>query len=725
MSTIPAENRPAFSFLLAVRLTVCRALYWPEDVDFQTPLGELVNRLHLEEVSRATWPEECGPDPLTPLWDGTIRDRSEEHAQVCEVFNTIAPVCLATSGDRFARQHHQIFVRKTRHPLGEYYTPDWMAEYVCHFVSGGACPRVSSATSFTPNKWDLFSAGTSPAANFDAEAKRRIESAAANKGFGRMLDPACGSGVFLVEGIRRLREVLGEDADRRTVLQKIFDRVVGIDINPVAVAAARANYLLAIADLLDPASLPCVPVWCGDSITGERLDDDRPSLATPFDTLVGNPPWIAWDNLSQEIRDRTEPFWRKYGLFTLSGNEARHGGGKKDLSMLMLYAAADRFLRPGGRLGFVIAQTLFQTRGAGDGFRRFQIGEDGPRLGVFHVDDMVGFKPFPGAANWTAIVFLEKGAETVFPVSYCKWSKRAGGGDKRKDASTKMLDGFDRRPCLARPIDPERPRSPWLVLPEAEIDTPIAVGPSDYEAHLGVNTGGANGVYWLTVLGPGSKPETVLVENQPGRGKRAVEPFRGEIEAGLLYPLVRWSDLGRWSAVPSTHVLLVQDTERRVGLDEESLRRDFPLTHAYLERYRELLVSRSAYRRYQNRGPFYSMYNVGSYSVAPYRVVWRRMDRRMNAAVVEPIDDPILGRRPVLIQETCVQIATETLAEAHYLCALLNSSPIGAVVSAHSVDGGKSFGSPGMLEYLGLRRYEAEKEEHRELVVRSKEKHKK
>ncbi len=36
--------------------------------------------------------------------------------------------------------------------------------------------------------------------------------------------------------------------------------------------------------------------------------------------------------------------------------------------MLMLYAAADRYLKTGGRLGMVVTQTFFQTKGAGDGF---------------------------------------------------------------------------------------------------------------------------------------------------------------------------------------------------------------------------------------------------------------------------------------------------------------------------------------------------------------------
>ena len=118
------------------------------------------------------------------------------------------------------------------------------------------------------------------------------------------------------------------------------------------------------------------------------------------------------------------------------------------------------------------------------------------------------------------------------------------------------------------------------------------------------------------------------------------------------------------------------------------MRQQFPRTLAYLERFRDLLSARAAYRRYQGRGPFYSMYNVGPYTIAPVKVVWRRMDRRINAAVIEFSYSSSTGaggmpsaqQRPMIPQETCVLVACESADEAHYICAVLNSAMVNELV---------------------------------------------
>jgi hypothetical protein len=170
-------------------------------------------------------------------------------------------------------------------------------------------------------------------------------------------------------------------------------------------------------------------------------------------------------------------------------------------------------------------------------------------------------------------------------------------------------------------------------------------------------------------------------------------------------------------------LLLLQDVDTRRGIDEAAMRRRYPKTHAYLKQFAPVLRDRAAYRRYQQRAAFYSMYNVGRYTVAPVKVVWRRMDRRINAAVVEAHDHPLLGPRPVIPQETCVLIAAGSPQEAHYLCALLNSSIASFLVASHSVRGGKGFGTPSILDFLGLRRFEAGEAQHVELAELSRRAH--
>jgi len=580
--------------------------------------------------------------------------------------------CPATDADEsgcdlFKPLYENLFPRALRHALGEYYTPDWLAEHVLDQVG------------------------------YQGQPDRRL------------LDPACGSGTFLLLALRRMRKVesgewgvesKNENASLSSLLSSLSS-VVGIDLNPLAVLTARANFLIAVEDWWPTDARIEAPIYLGDSILGESADPrGAAALADSYDFVVGNPPWIAWDNLSERDRRATKPLWQRYGLFSLSGNEARHGGGKKDLSTLMLYAAADRCLKPGGRLGMVVTQTIFQTKGAGDGFRRFRLGQSGPPLRVLRVDDLTRLRPFD-AANWTATIVLEKGAETQYPVEYARWDE----GAKATPA-----------PCHAWPVDPQKPNSPWIVLPKGTPSPSASKNTSsDYTAHLGVNSGGANAVYWVELLG--AEPGGVRIRNVAGRAKRSTESVECLVEPDLLYPLLRWSDVGRYRAAPRGHLLMVQDHQTRAGIDEKLLQRRWPLTLAYLSRFRELLASRAAYRRYQSRGPFYSMYNVGSYSLAPIKVVWRRMDRRINAAVVEAVDDPLLGRRPALPQETCVFVACESADEAHYLCACMNSEAINQRVAASSVRGGKGFGTPGMLEFLPIRRFRPDDRRHAELAA--------
>ena len=194
--------------------------------------------------------------------------------------------------DLFKPLYEAVFPRTLRHALGEYYTPDWLAEHVLDQVGY-------------------------PGA-----------------GGSRLLDPMCGSGVFLMAAIRRLRSETekgtvpmsgtGHPGGTRSPFppaQRILENVVGLELNPLAAITARANYLLAIADLVPKESAIEIPVYRCDAILDEWKNGEWKKGTVPvcakhpagrsgkwgqspfstFDFVVGNPPWIAWDNLPAPI----------------------------------------------------------------------------------------------------------------------------------------------------------------------------------------------------------------------------------------------------------------------------------------------------------------------------------------------------------------------------------------------------------------------------------------
>jgi hypothetical protein len=109
---------------------------------------------------------------------------------------------------------------------------------------------------------------------------------------GRVLDPTCGTGTFLMplllDRISRLRTEKGPNIALDDV-RRVLNGVVGFDINPVAVTAARANYVTALGDLaaIGPLTLP---VWRADSIL--LPDEPPPQLTTDRPGLIGHP-WRA------------------------------------------------------------------------------------------------------------------------------------------------------------------------------------------------------------------------------------------------------------------------------------------------------------------------------------------------------------------------------------------------------------------------------------------------
>ena len=338
--------------------------------------------------------------------------------------------------------YESVITAEVRKSLGEYYTPDWLANRVVQEVV------------------------TDPLNQ-------------------RVLDPSCGSGTFVFYGVRRFLEAA--DAAGMTLAESmslVSSRVMGIDLHPVAVALARVTYLLALGrerlTAPDRGTLS-VPVYLGDSLGWQQADDilsvdmlviptevgdqlfseplrfpdqllqdaarfdqivealveesgrakgttttglstgavrrlglvesdlavlnenfrrlkelhednrnhiwsyyvrnvSRPAwLSRPenrVDVLVGNPPWLSYRHMTKEMQrefkalSRVREFWHRV-------NTATH----QDLAGLFVARAAERYLKSGGRLGFVVPNSVID-RDYWGGFRRGAFDGAGVRFGV-------------------------------------------------------------------------------------------------------------------------------------------------------------------------------------------------------------------------------------------------------------------------------------------------------------------------------------------------------
>lgn len=112
----------------------------------------------------------------------------------------------------------------------------------------------------------------------------------------RILDPSCGSGIFLSEAFRRLvyRASVTERPSFDDLKTLLSTSIFGIDVSSTAVGVASFGLDLALLEHVDPPT-----AWEGGrlpSLVGENLQisdyfDSHPFTDMTFDLVVGNPPW--------------------------------------------------------------------------------------------------------------------------------------------------------------------------------------------------------------------------------------------------------------------------------------------------------------------------------------------------------------------------------------------------------------------------------------------------
>jgi hypothetical protein len=399
----------------------------------------------------------------------------------------------------------------------------------------------------------------------------------------RVVDPACGSGAFLIETFEqlssvyqqahaRLAELLGPrlfDVDRQILQSNLY----GVDLNDEAVDTCRLSLWIKTAHLgkeltsldhnvrvgnsviADPAVHPCAFDW--------QAAFPEVFAAGGFDVVIGNPPYVR-----QEWIAPYKPYLaQRYRAYD----------GTADL-YVYFYEVGVNLLKPGGRLGFIVTNKWMKA-GYGEPLRRF-FGESA------WVESVVDFghakQIFEDADVFPSILVLRKPTGDAPPATarVCAIPRE----QLRVDDLVRQIEaeGFavprDRLGADAWTLEPpgvvallEKIRRAGVPLKDFTVSGP----------YRGILTG-FNDAFLLDTA-----TKERLVAGDPG-------------SADLFRPYLRGQDINRWQANWCGLWMLAMKSSgnhpwpwAQAGDQAEAIfAATYPAVHAHLNQYREALIKR-------------------------------------------------------------------------------------------------------------------------------------
>lgn len=440
-----------------------------------------------------------------------------------------------------------------------------------------------------------------------------------------VLDPACGSGTFLIEAFQVLHDwhldhyakgprkflkagkldAAGEGA-RLSLKEKkriLLSHVFGVDIDPQAVEVTKLSLLLkvlegesnvTIRNELKFSAMRALPdldenIKCGNSLIDSKYYELHPqalvdpkapqpnspfdwekgfpqvvgSAGTGFDVVVGNPPYIDLQTMKKWAKTDVNYYQRVY---------ESSGESNPDIYVAFVERSL-QLLRPGGQLGFIVPHKFFTAKYGAPLRRLLSRGR--------HVDRIVHFgslKVFPRRSVYPCLLFLRKEPLGEFKftkvLKLSRW-KRLGEG----------LHGT----------------LPATLLSGAEWN--IVVGPSGpifYRLQrLLDKLSGAGDIF----VGLQTSADPVFVFTQfTAENERTLKVFSDSLQAfvsierDLLKAVVRSGaeNIGRYKGVANAVVLFPYEKTSNgyAPIPRERLEKSHPLAWEYLSKHKKILEER-------------------------------------------------------------------------------------------------------------------------------------
>jgi hypothetical protein len=472
---------------------------------------------------------------------------------------------------------------------GVYYTPEWAVRRIIEETIEPLFTKWKAEA-----RWANDGLPTKEAAASYWERLQKI----------KVIDPACGSGAFLIVALRYLQREFELAADYALATKAISKRpseaeitemilvnnLFGVDINPASVEITRLSLWLHTAQANKPLSSLDSHIACGNSLIDSRFYDKRKlydeeekdrintfdwqgDFATgSFDAVIGNPPYVKLQNFVKVHADMAA--WL---VSNASGYEST-STGNFDLYLPFIEKGL-ALLNGDGRMGY-IAPNLWPTLEYGEGLR-----------GLIHKGrhlekwlDFRSFQVFEEATVYTAIQIFSKAPVDEIRLAF------AGDGDISRVAWTDD-DHVLPYDAIALPL------KPWLVAPApvrtmierlGKEGTPLGHSENTNQIFQGIITS-ADHIYHLRRIGKGRFAYTPRLN-----GKKQAEVVV-EIEDAIMKPLISGAEAKRFLE-PQTDTYLLFPyrvlPDSATLLTANEMAAEFPMAWKYLQGFEKELRAR-------------------------------------------------------------------------------------------------------------------------------------
>ncbi len=167
-----------------------------------------------------------------------------------------------------------------------------------------------------------------------------------------------------------------------------------------------------------------------------------------------------------------------------------------------------------------------------------------------------------------------------------------------------------------------------------------------------------------------------------------------ELEDSYVYPMLKSSDVANGGPRNRNRCMLVP--QKTVGEDTASIQVSAPKTWAYLKAHADHLGKRGS-SIYRNR-PAFSIFGVGDYSFAPWKVAISGFYKKLVFATVGPVDG-----KPVVLDDTSYFLPCQTKEQAQYASLILKSPAVHSFYNAFIFWDSKRPITADLLRRLDLR----------------------